>query len=196
MSQNHFQKYTRNALNRIQLQNSEPFYKPKTQYSELCNNFQTAIRCIKVNFFNIAQGQADTQPECEFSCGCVCVCVSVGSATLATVWQEVEGNQEGHFVMCKINQYRYRHRRHRKPLEWEKWKALVYLCVYALTCAYPRSSQLQRQSWVSNRAHASRALITLGYLWTSPQLLDFNNSNSTALHSHETLLPQAGGEGH
>jgi len=29
-----------------------------------------------------------------------------------------------------------------------------------------------------------------------PQLSDFNNSNRTALLSHETLLPQAGGEGH
>lgn len=54
MSQNNFQNYTRNALDRIQLQNSEPFYKPKTQYSELCNNFQTAIRCIEVHFFDIA----------------------------------------------------------------------------------------------------------------------------------------------
>lgn len=75
MSQNHFQNYTRNALGRIQLQNSEPFYKPKTQYSELCINFQTAIRCIKVNFFDIAQGQADIQPECDFSCVCVCLCI-------------------------------------------------------------------------------------------------------------------------
>lgn len=112
------------------------------------------------------KGQADTQPV-HVRIFCVCV----GSATLATVWQEVKWNQEGHLVICTINQYRYRCRRHRKLLEWEKWEALECICVYALACAYPRSPRLRRQSWVSMRAHASRALITLGYLWTYPLTL-------------------------
>lgn len=114
--------------------NAEPSYKPETQYSELCIHFQTAIifiiePCVhfyflKVHFFEMKCRVKPTHSQrmCAFS-------VRVGSATLATVWQEVEWNQEGHLVICTINQYRYRCRRHRKLLEWEKWEALECICI-------------------------------------------------------------------
>ncbi len=120
MSQNRFQNYTRNALDRNRLQNTEPFYKgyppipSKNTILRIVHSFSDSHLLhksnmwiffpLKVNFFGIAYGQADTQPASVllqvFMCVCFCEICHFGHSLTGS---QVKPGRSPCYVQNKIN---------------------------------------------------------------------------------------------